>query len=68
MKVGDLITHRPSEAVGIVIEETKSSICVVWCSDPLDGREGEKEWISKVFVENLKGDKKCPTTPLPTAL
>tara|TARA_R100000388_G_C7139648_1_gene109324 strand:+ start:290 stop:466 length:177 start_codon:yes stop_codon:yes gene_type:complete len=57
MKVGDLVTHRPSGAVGIIIEETGTSVCVVWNHDPVHHAEGEEEWISKFFIENLKSDK-----------
>ena len=31
MQVGDLITHNPTGAVGIIIEERGNSVCVVWC-------------------------------------
>ena len=55
MQVGDLITHNPTGAVGIVIEERVGSVCVVWCSDPENKSEGEEEWIAKVFIEHLKG-------------
>ena len=58
MKVGDLVTHRPTGAVGIIIVEDESSVCVVWNYDPLHKDEGEEEWISKFFIENLKSDKK----------
>lgn len=57
MKVGDLVTHRPTGAVGIIIEESGTSVCVVWNYDPLHKDEGEEEWISKLFIENLKPDK-----------
>jgi len=57
MKVGDLITHSPTGAVGIIIEERLGSVCVVWCSDPVDNCEGEEEWIAKVFIEEY-ADKK----------
>ena len=55
MQVGDLITHNPTGAVGIVIEERVGSVCVVWCSDPANKSEGEEEWIAKVFIDQLKG-------------
>jgi len=58
MKVGDLVTHRPTGAVGIIIEERNTSVCVVWNYDPIHKSEGEEEWISKFFIENLKPDKK----------
>ena len=58
MQVGDLITHNPTGAVGIIIEERGNSVCVVWCSDSKHGAEGEEEWISKFFIDNLKADKK----------
>ena len=58
MQVGDLVTHNPTGAVGIVVEERTGSVCVVWCCDPLDCCEGEEEWIAKVFIEDLKTDKK----------
>ena len=57
MQVGDLVTHKPTGAVGIIVEENGTSVCVVWCSDPLHKDEGEEEWISKFFIENLKSDK-----------
>ena len=57
MKVGDLITHKPTGAVGIIVEENGTSVCVVWNYDPLWKDEGEEEWISKFFIENLKPDK-----------
>ena len=57
MKVGDLVTHRPTGAVGIIIVEDASSVCVVWNYDPVNKSEGEEEWISKFFIENLKSDK-----------
>ena len=57
MQVGDLVTHRPTGAVGIIIEESGTNVCVVWNYDPLHNDEGEEEWISKVFIENLKPDK-----------
>jgi hypothetical protein len=57
MKVGDLVTHRPTEAVGIIVEVSETSVCVVWNYDPLHKDEGEEEWISKFFIENLKSDK-----------
>jgi len=57
MQVGDLVTHNPTGAVGIIVEESGTSVCVVWCSDPLHKDEGEEEWISKLFIENLKEDK-----------
>ena len=34
MQVGDLITHNPTGAVGIIVEERTGSVCVAWCSDP----------------------------------
>ena len=57
MKVGDLVTHRPTEAVGIIVQVSGTSVCVVWNYDPLHKDEGEEEWISKFFIENLKSDK-----------
>jgi len=57
MQVGDLVTHKPTGAVGIIVEESGTSVCVVWCSDPLHKDEGEEEWISKFFIENMKSDK-----------
>ena len=57
MKVGDLVTHKPTGAVGIIIEENGTSVCIVWNYDPLHKDEGEEEWISKFFIENLKSDK-----------
>lgn len=57
MQVGDLVTHKPTEAVGIIVEEGETSVCVVWCVDPLHNDEGEEEWIPKFFIENLKPDK-----------
>jgi len=57
MKVGDLVTHQPTGAVGIIVEETERSVCVVWSVDPRHGAEGEEEWISKIFIDNLKTDK-----------
>ena len=58
MKVGDLVTHEPTGSVGIIIEETERSICVVWCHDPVHNDEGQEEWLSKVFVDHVKSDKK----------
>ncbi len=59
MQVGDLITHNPTGAIGIVVEERSGSVCVVWCSDPLHKDEGEEEWIAKVFIDEFcKPDKK----------
>ena len=57
MQVGDLVTHQPTGAVGIIVEETERSVCVVWSVDPRHGAEGEEEWISKIFIDNLKTDK-----------
>ena len=57
MQVGDLITHRPTGAVGIIVDESESSVCVMWGTDPLNGMEGQEEWLSKIFIENLKGHR-----------
>ena len=57
MQVGDLVTHRPSGAVGIIVEESENSVCVLWSVDPVHGAEGKEEWISKLFVGFLKADK-----------
>ena len=57
MQVGDLVTHRPTGAVGIIIEEHNTSVCVLWSVDPKHGAEGEEEWISKFFIESLRADK-----------
>ena len=54
MKVGDLITHKPTGAVGIIVDESEHSVCVMWCTDPMNGMEGEEEWLTKIFIENLK--------------
>jgi len=60
MQVGDLITHNPTGAVGIIVEERTGSVCVVWCYDPcIEGLDGEEEWIAKVFIDEFaKPDKK----------
>tara|TARA_Y100001973_G_scaffold68554_1_gene100063 strand:- start:35 stop:211 length:177 start_codon:yes stop_codon:yes gene_type:complete len=58
MQVGDLVTHEPTQAVGIIVEVSGTSVCVVWNYDPIHKSEGEEEWISKLFIENLKEDKK----------
>ena len=47
MQVGDLVTHKPTGAVGIIVEESGTSVCVVWCSDPLHKDEGEDETIHR---------------------
>ena len=57
MQVGDLVTHKPTGSVGIIVDESEHSVCVVWCTDPMNGMEGEEEWITKVFIENLKGHR-----------
>ena len=58
MQVGDLITHNPTGAVGIIVEDFGRTVCVVWCYDPTNGAEGYNEIIEKMFIENLKSDKK----------
>ena len=57
MQVGDLVTHKPTGAVGIIVEENGNSVCIVWNCDPVHNAEGEEEWISKLFIENLKPDR-----------
>ena len=42
MQVGDLVTHKPTGSVGIVVDESEHSVCVVWCTDPLNGMEGAR--------------------------
>ena len=57
MQVGDLVTHKPTGSVGIVVDESQHSVCVVWCTDPMNGMEGEEEWLEKGFIESLKGHR-----------
>lgn len=54
MKVGDLITHNPTGAVGTVVEDCGHSVRVLWCIDPLDSMGGQGEFISKLFIEVVK--------------
>ena len=58
MQVGDLITHNPTGAMGVIVEDIGHSVRVIWSKDPMNWN-GE-EYISKLFIENLKSDKKCP--------
>ena len=57
MKVGDLVTHRPTGAIGIIIREYTYWFCVVWYSDPMYGKEGQEDFIEKEFVEEVKNEK-----------
>ena len=57
MKVGDLITHNPTGAVGTIVYEHGDTVIVLWCSDPVNGEEGYEEAISKLFIEDLKENK-----------
>ena len=54
MKVGDLITHNPTGAVGTIVEDNGHSVYVVWCVDPMNGMGGMGEFISKLFIEVVK--------------
>ncbi len=54
MKVGDLITHNPTGAVGTVIESNHNSVRVLWCVDPIHDMGGMSEIISKLFIEVKK--------------
>ncbi len=54
MQVGDLITHRPTGAVGTIIADYGSRVLVYWC---VDGDGDYEEFIEKMFIENLKTDK-----------
>ena len=54
MKVGDLITHNPTGAVGTIVEDNGHSVYVVWCVDPMNGMGGMGEFISKIFIEVVK--------------
>jgi hypothetical protein len=53
MQVGDLITHRPTGAVGTIIADYGSRVLVYWCVDGDDDGDYE-EFIEKMFIENLK--------------
>jgi hypothetical protein len=57
MKVGDLITHNPTGAVGTIVEDNGHSVYVVWCVDPMNGMGGMGEFISKIFIEEVKDEK-----------
>ena len=57
MKVGDLVTHKPTGAVGIIVDERYHHVCVAWCVDPMNGMEGEEEWLTKLFIDKTKSDK-----------
>ena len=57
MKVGDLITHTPTGAVGTIVEDNGHSVYVVWCVDPMNGMGGMGEFISKIFIEEVKDEK-----------
>ena len=54
MKVGDLITHNPTGAVGTIIESNDNSVRVLWCVDPMTKIGGMSEVISKLFIEVKK--------------
>ena len=54
MKVGDLITHNPTGAVGTIIESNDNSVRVLWCVDPMIKNGGMSEVISKLFIEVKK--------------
>jgi hypothetical protein len=57
MKVGDLITHRPTGAIGTIIEDNGHSVYVLWCVDPMESMGGQGEYISKLFIEEVINEK-----------
>ncbi len=54
MKVGDLITHNPTGAVGTIVDDNGHSVRVLWCVDPMTKIGGMSEVISKLFIEVKK--------------
>ncbi len=57
MKVGDLITHTPTGAIGTIIESHHNSVRVLWCIDPFVGVGGMSEYISKLFIKEVIDEK-----------
>ena len=51
MQVGDLITHNPTGAVGIIVEDKGHSIRVLWCFHPAHKTSITCSTVSKLFIE-----------------